>query len=339
MEGITITWQIILMILLLLCSAFFSGSETALMAVSRVRVHQLEKKYPRRAKMVEGILEKPEKLIGTILLGNNLVNVAMSAIATALAISLWGDTGVIYVTLGLTVIILLFAEITPKVYAKFRNDVISINVAPALKIIMTVFNPVVAVVTFIARKLLLVLGIDIAKMKRPLVTEAEVKTLIDIGREEGTITADEKEILARVFTLNDKTVGDVMIVKNRMVTLNTDDTIDQVLKTITKNGYSRYPIRSGTSTEISGFIHAKDLLGKTGDRKLGALKTIIRPAYFIPVDRKIDSQLRRFKARKLHQAVVVDKEGDVAGLITLEDILEQMVGSIDDEYDIQIVTK
>ncbi len=334
MEGLGIAPQIILLVLLLFCSAYFAGSETALMAVSRVRVHQLGKKFPRRSKIVEGILEKPEQLIGTILLGNNLVNVAMSAIATALAISLWGDTGIVYVTVVLTVVILIFADITPKVYAKYHNDMVSIYTAPALKVIMAVFNPVVVVIAFIARKLLLVLGIDIAKMKRPLVTEAEVKTLIDIGREEGTITADEKEILARVFTLNDKTVGDIMVGKKDMAVVNSDNTIDQVLKTIKKAGYSRYPVRSGKSPDIIGFIHTKDLLGKTGGRKLGALKTLIRPAYFIREDKKIDSQLRGFKKRKLHQAVVLDKKGDVAGLITLEDILEQMVGSIEDEHDV-----
>jgi putative hemolysin len=333
MEGLAIAPQIILLLVLLLCSAFFAGSETALMAVSRVRVHQLGKKYPRRAKIVEGILEKPEKLIGTILLGNNLVNVAMSAIATAIAISLWGDAGIIYVTVALTVTILIFADITPKVYAKYHNDMVSIYTAPALNIIMKVFNPVVEVITFIARKLLLVPGIDIAKIKRPLVTEAEVKTLIDIGRKEGTITADEKEILARVFTLNDKTAGDVMVAKDRMATLNSEDSIDRTLKTIKKHGYSRYPVRRGKNPEIIGFIHAKDLLGKTGGRRLGAYKRLIRPAYFIPEGKKIDSQLRSFKMQKLHQAVVLDEKGEVAGLITLEDILEQMVGNIEDEYD------
>lgn len=333
MDSLTITWQIVILVLFLGCSAFFSGSETALMAVSRIRLHQMKKKNPRRVKITEGVLAKPEKLIGTILLGNNLVNVAMSAIATAIAISLWGNAGIIYVTLALTVIILIFAEITPKVYARYHNDSISINTAPVLRVIMTIFNPVVVVVTYIARKLLLLAGIDITKAKTRLVTEAEVKTLIDIGREEGTITAEEKKILARVFTLNDKTVGDIMIPEKGMVTLSMDDSIDHALKTIKKYGYSRYPIRRSDSREIIGFIHAKDLLGKTGGRKLGALKKLIRMAYFVPEDKKIDSQLRSFKSRKLHQAIVLNSEGEVAGIIMLEDILEQMVGSIEDEYD------
>jgi len=332
MEGITITPYLILLLVLLFCSAFFAGSETALMAVSRIRLRQLEGQYPKRVHIAEAILDKPEKLIGTILLGNNLVNIAMSAIATAIAISLWGDAGIIYVTVALTVIILIFGDIIPKVYAKYRSDRISILVAPALRVIMVVFQPVVFVLTYIAQKLLLLTGIDIAKVKRPLVTEAEVRTLIDIGWEEGAITDGEKQMLSRVFTLNDKAVGDIMVPRRRMTMLSSEDTIDQALRKIHRSGYSRFPVRRG-SGEIIGFIHAKDLLGRTGGRKLASLRRVIRPGYFIPADRKIDRQLRDFKSQRLHQAVVLDKEGEVAGLVTLEDILEQMVGSIEDEYD------
>ncbi len=333
METLAIIPQVILLALLLLFSAFFAGSETALMAVNRVHLRRSARQHPRSVKLVERVLEKPEGLISTILLGNNLVNVAMSAIATAIAISVWGDTGIIYVTVALTAIILIFADITPKVYAKYHSERISIITAPALRIIMTISRPAVAVLTYISRNILLLLGIDIRKIKRPLVTEEEVKTLIDIGREEGAITADEKEILSRVFTLNDKTVGDVMIPRRRMVTLSSDSSIDQALKKIRKYGYSRYPVRKGESGEIIGFIHAKDLLGKTGHRRFGSVPRLIRPAYFIRENRKIDVQLRNFKRQRLHLAVVLDEKGEVTGLITLEDVLEQMVGSIEDEYE------
>ena len=333
MDGLSIAPLIILLIVLLACSAFFSGSETALMAVNRLRLKQLEKKHRSAVHIVSRILEKPERLISTILLGNNLVNVAMSAIATAIAISLWGDSGIIYVTVILTVIILIFAEITPKVYAKYHNDRISLIAAPVLRIIMVIFHPFVVAFTFVARYILLALGIDINKTKRPLVTEAEVKTLIQMGWEDGSITADEKRLLSRVFTMNDLTVGDIMIPGKKMVILSSDTPVAQALKTIRKKGFSRYPVSRGKSREIIGFIHAKDLLGRSGAGKLGTLHRVIRPAYFIPDDKKIDVQLRAFKARKLHQAVVLDGNGEVIGLVTLEDILEQMVGSIQDEYD------
>jgi Mg2+/Co2+ transporter CorB len=331
------TTLLIVIVLLLGCSAFFSGSETALMTVNRIRLRQLGKKYMRSERMVEGILVRPERLIGTILLGNNLVNVAMSAIATYLAIQWWGNNGVAYVTVVLTILILIFAEITPKVYARYHSERISVLTAPILKGIMTIFQPVTTGVTWVTQKLLLVLGIDISKMKRTAMTEAEVKTAINIGWEEGSITAEEKEMLFRIFTLNDKSVADVMIPKKRMVTLRSDYTIDQALRTIKRYGFSRYPVRKGRTQEIIGFIHAKDLLGKKGNTKLVSklvsMKKLVRPVYFIPQDKKISAQLRHFKGRKLHQAIALDEKGDVTGLITLEDILEEMVGSIEDEFD------
>jgi putative hemolysin len=320
-------------VVLLGCSVFFSGAETALMTVNRQRLRQIARKHTRSVKIVEGILVKPERLIGTILIGNSLANVAMSAIATAIALSLWGEKGIVYVTVGLTVIMLIFAEVTPKVYARYHAERISVLTAPILRVIMTIFHPVTVAVNFIVKNLLLLLGIDISKVKRHIVTEAEVKALINISWEDGSISAEEKEMIARVFTLNDKAVADVMIPKKRMVTLRSDYTIDQALRTIKRNGYSRYPVRKGQSQEIIGFIHAKDLLGKKGSKKLSTMRKLVRPPYFIPETKKINSQLRHFKSRRLHQAVVLNEEGDIRGLITLEDILEQMVGSIEDEYD------
>jgi putative hemolysin len=337
MNNLGVTPQVTLLILIVVllgCSAFFSGSETALMSVNRIRLRRIAKKHYRSVRIVEGVLERPERLIGTILLGNNLVNVAMSAIATVLAIRWWGDSGVIYVTIFLTVLLLIFAEITPKVYAKYHSERIAIITGPILKGIMTVTHPVTTGVTWVVRKLLLVLGIDISKNRRAIMTEEEVKTAINIGWEDGSITAEEKDMLSRIFTLNDKTVADVMIPRKRMVTLRSDYTVDEALRTIKRNGYSRYPVRKGKTQEIIGFIHAKDMLGKKGKNKLSTMKKLIRPVYYIPEDKKINSQLRHFKARRLHQAIVLDEQGDVTGLITLEDILEQMVGSIEDEYDV-----
>jgi Mg2+/Co2+ transporter CorB len=336
MHGIGVTSQVTLLILIILllgCSAFFSGSETALMTVSRIRLRNASKKRSRSVKIVEGILVRPERLIGTILLGNNLVNVAMTAIATVLAIRWWGDNGVIYVTVFLTILLLIFAEITPKVYARYHSERISLITAPVLKGMMTIFQPVTTGVTWVVQKLLLLLDIDITKIKRTVMTEAEVKTAINIGWEDGSITAEEKEMLSKIFTLNDKSVADVMVPRKRMITLRSDYTIDQALRTIKRNGYSRYPVRKGKSQEIIGFIHAKDLLGKKGHKKLNSMKKLIRPVYYISEDKKISAQLRHFKGRKLHQAIALNEKGDVTGLLTLEDILEEMVGSIEDEFD------
>lgn len=324
----------IILVALLGLSAFFSGTETALMAISKLRLRHLAENKPIRAKLLERMLKKPERIIGTILLGNNLVNVAMSALATAMAISVWGEAGIIYVTAVITLAILIFAEITPKVYAKYFNERVSLITAPALNVIMLVLHPFVWAVTFISKKILYLIGVDVSKDKRPLMTEEEIITCIKMGWDEGAITAEEKNILSRAFTLNDKTVKEVMVPKEKMITLNADTSIEDAFKVILKTGHSRFPILEKNASDIIGFIHVKDLF-QLMDKKTRArsLKMIIRPPFLVSEDIKIDALLRSFKARKLHQAVVLDQEGNVSGLITLEDILEELVGSIQDEHD------
>lgn len=325
----------IVLLALLALSAFFSGSETALMAISRLRLRHLAETKPKKARLVEGILNKPERLIGTILFGNNLVNVAMSALATALAIAVWGERGIAYVTAVLTLAILIFAEITPKVYAKYFNERVAFVSAPILRVIMLLFSPVVQGVTYISSKMLLLLGIDVSRIKAPIMTEDEIKTCIKMGWDEGAITSEEKKMLSRVFTLNDKTVGEVMVPRQEMTTISKDASIEEALRVIMKTGYTRFPVRRETESDLVGFIHAKDLFRLISDKNssLSSLSKILRPPYFVPADRKIDSQLRSFQAKKLHQAVVLNHRGEVVGLITLEDILEELVGSIQDEHD------
>ncbi|MDY6879268.1 MAG: CNNM domain-containing protein [Desulfatiglans sp.] len=333
MGEIGAVFMVITIAVLLALSAFFSGSETALMAISRLRLKHVAETRPVRAKLVQRILAEPEKLIGTILLGNNLVNVAMSALATAFAISIWGDRGIIYVTGILTVAILIFAEITPKVYAKYFNERVSFVTAPILNVIIILFNPFVAVVTYISNRLLYLIGIDVSKVEHPVMTEEEILTCIKMGWGDGAITSEERSMLSRVFTLNDKTVGEIMIPKEKMIILNADAAIEEIHKVILRTGHTRFPIRKGPDGDIIGFIHAKDLFQFTDKKSPDFVKEIIRPAYFVSPNKAIDAQLRAFQARKLHQAVVKDEAGKVAGLITLEDIIEELVGSIQDEHD------
>ncbi|MBW1783582.1 MAG: DUF21 domain-containing protein [Deltaproteobacteria bacterium] len=321
------------LLILLVLSAFFSGSETALMAISRLRMKFLSETKPRRVAMVEKILSRPERLIGTILLGNNLVNVAMSAISTALAISFWGEKGIVYVTGILTVVILLFAEITPKVYAKYFNERVSMITAPILNGIMWVLTPFVVAITYVSNRLLLLVGIDVSKIEKPLMTEAEIHTCIRMGWDEGAISSHERDILPRVFTLNDKSVGDVMIPKSEMKTMHMGASIQEAIGIVSETGFSRFPVWGTDPDQIIGFIHAKDLFGVLANRHHASLEEILRPPEFTPADRKIDQQLRTFKQRKVHLAVVLEQGGNVVGLVTLEDILEELVGSIEDEHD------
>ena len=325
--------MIFILIILLAFSAFFSGSETALMAISRLRLRHISETKPKRAGYVEKLLEKPERLIGTILLGNNLVNVAMTAIATALAISIWAEKGIIYVTIVLTIIILIFAEITPKVYAKYFNEQVSLITSPILNVIMLFLSPFVNLITYISNKLLLIVGVDVSKERKPLMTEEVIKTCIKMGSEDGSISDEEKRMISRVFTLNDKTVGQVMVPKDKMVILNANSQVKEIFGVVLKTGHSRFPIKESLDEDVIGFIHTKDLFKLIEKRKSGSARKIMRPVYFVPEDKKIDSLLREFQSRKLHQAVVLDAKGKVTGLITLEDVLEQLVGSIQDEHD------
>jgi putative hemolysin len=325
--------MIFILIMLLAFSAFFSGSETALMAISRLRLRHISETEPKRVRYVEKLLEKPERLIGAILLGNNLVNVAMTAIATGLAISIWAERGIVYVTIVLTIIILIFAEITPKVYAKYFNERVSLITAPILNVILFVLSPFVNLITYISNKLLLIVGVDVSKERKPLMTEEVIKTCIKMGSEDGSISNEEKRMISRVFTLNDRTVGQVMVLKDKMVFLDLNSQAEEIFRIVLKTGHSRFPITEEADGDVIGFIHAKDLFKLIGTKKPVSVQKIIRPAYFVPEDKKIDSLLRGFQSRKLHQAVVLDSKGKVTGLITLEDVLEQLVGSIQDEHD------
>ena len=333
MEQAGLLLSLVVLLVLLATSAFFSGSETALMAISRLRLKVLAEKKPRRVRIVERVLAKPERLIGTILLGNNLVNVAMSALATAFAIGIWGERGIVYVTAVLTLLILIFAEITPKVYAKYFNESVSLITAPVLRILMVLLGPVVSVVTFVSNRLLYLIGIDVAKVKNPLMTEEEVRTCIRMGWMDGAITAEESKMLSRVFTLNDKTVGEVMVPREKMVVLEANASAQDIFEVILKTGHTRFPVVEGEESRIIGFIHAKDLFRLMGEKKSDSVREIVRRASFVAAGRKIDAQLRSFQANRLHQAVVLDQEGEAAGLVTLEDILEELVGSIEDEHD------
>lgn len=324
---------LIALIVLMTMSAFFSGSETALMALSRLSIQRLKETRPRRAGMIETLLDKPEKLIGTILLGNNLVNVIMSVLATILALSLWGEQGIVYVTVVLTLSILIFAEIIPKVYAKYFDERVSMFAAPVLKVVMTAFNPVVVAITYASTRILALLGVDVTKVEAPLFTEAEVRDCIKLAWAGGGITANERSILSRVFTLNDRLVSDIMIPRERMAVINVDASVEEVRAVILKTGYTRFPVSRGETREIIGFLHAKDVLNLSDEKDQGGIATILRPPYFIPESRTIDFQLRYFQAKRLHQAVVIDSGNSPVGLITLEDILEELVGDIQDEHD------
>jgi Mg2+/Co2+ transporter CorB len=322
----------IALVVLIMMSAFFSSSETAFMRANRFRLRTLAEKGSKQAKLVEGILKEPERFISAILLGNNFVNILASAIATALFISFFGERGILYATIAMTVILLLFGEITPKTVAAYRADMVSMLFAQPLRIVLVVLNPFVRVFTFLARGVLLLFGLKAGRHQE--LTEEDVGSVIAIGHEEGFLTEPKARMMTAIMDLDAVPVRKVMLPLNDMVTLSMDSTFDEIVKTIATKSYSRYPVYKETSDNIVGYLHIRDVWTHLERRDAFHVRDCMREAHFVPETKSIFTQLVDFQNMRLHMAFVVDEYGTVKGGITLEDIIEEITGDIADEHDI-----
>ena len=317
---------------LIASSAFFSGSETALMAVDRWRIRHLGRKGGRRARLVEKILGEPEKLIGAILLGNNLVNVAASAIATSLAIRFIGEGGVIWATLIMTLVILIFAEITPKTIAAYYPERVAILIVQPIYAIIKVFYPLVRIISAISDRLLALLQLEKPDDKSISGVE-EIATMIQVGAEEGVLKKRDEAMIQAVLALDRIPVESVMLPMRDVVAFEIDTPFEEVLMAVKKSEFSRYPIYKERRSEVVGFMHIRDLLKWQGTASEFALAGIMRRASYVPEVKSVRRQLVDFQGTRTHLAFVVDEYGEVAGIVTLEDILEEIVGEIEDEHD------
>jgi Mg2+/Co2+ transporter CorB len=326
-------WPIVLLGLILLIgsSAFFSGSETALMAVDRWRIRYLGRKR-RRARLVEKTLGEPEKLIGTILLGNNLVNVAASALATSIAIGLVGEGGVIWATLIMTLVILVFAEITPKTIAAYHPERIAMLVVQPIYVFIKVLYPIVRILSAVSHNLIALL-----RLQKPhdesISSIDEIAAMIRVGAEEGVLRKRDEEMLQAVLALDRVPVESVMLPTRDVVAFEINTPHDQVLAGVKKSEFSRYPVYEENKGNVSGFMHIRDLLKWKGPAREFSLAKIMRQASYVPEGRSVRQQLVDFQKSRTHLAFVVDEYGEVAGIVTLEDILEEIVGEIEDEHD------
>ncbi len=316
---------------LIVSSAFFSGSETALMAVDRWRIRHLGRKG-RRARLVEKILGEPEKLIGAILLGNNLVNVAASAIATSLAIRFIGEGGVIWATLIMTLVILVFAEITPKTIAAYYPERVAILIVQPIYVIIKLFYPVVRIISALSDKLLALLHLEKPDDKS-IYDVDEIAAMVQVGAEEGVLKKRDEEMIQAVLSLDRIPVESVMLPMRDVVAFEIDTPFEEVLMAVKKSEFSRYPIYKERRSEVLGFVHIRDLLKWQGTAREFALAKIMRRASYVPEVKSVRRQLVDFQGTRTHLAFVVDEYGEVAGIVTLEDILEEIVGEIEDEHD------
>ena len=323
--------MLIWLAILLIGSAFFSGAEVALLSLSKFRVKQLSKDKPKAGKNVATVLEKPDSLIGTILVGNNMVNVAGTALATGFAISFFGENGIIVATAIMTLLLLVFSEITPKTYAAYNPEKFSLIAIYPIRFFIFLFYPIVRITTGMANFLLLITGSK-KKSRWSPITEEDIESLIEVGEEEGSLEPDKGRMLSGVFDLSDLTVENIMIPMKDVVGLEAGTDLGEMERIIIQNPYSRYPIYEDHIDHVVGYVHAKEFFKVRISGKV-SVKDIIHPPLFVPESKTIYTQLRDFQKERAHLVFVVDEYGEVRGIITLEDIIEEITGEIYDESD------
>jgi CBS domain containing-hemolysin-like protein len=327
--------ELILIIICLLLSAFFSATETSLISISELKAKHLIEENGSYAKALQLWLLKPNKVLITILIGNNIVNIFSSVLATDLSMKLFGNIQLAITTGIMTFLILLFGEITPKALAKHNYEKLGVIFIKPLKYFYYLFYPVTYILEYFVILLNKITGIKIEKLG-PSITEEEIEFLIKMGEKEGILEYQKKEMLHNVFEISERTAKEVMVPRTDMIVLDVEESFDNMLKIIRDTEFSRIPVYEERLDNIIGILYVKDIL-KHLNLKLDSIKvrSIIRKAYFVPETKKLDELLKEFQLKRIHMAIVVDEYGGVSGIVTLEDIIEEIVGEIRDEYDIE----
>jgi Mg2+/Co2+ transporter CorB len=329
---------ILLAILVLLAlSAFFNGSETALTAASRARMHALEQEGNTKASLVNRLLSQPEKMLGAVLLGNTLVDVLAAALASALATGLVGEVGVIYATMIMTSLIVVFAAVLPKTFALTNPDRMALAVAPIMRVVIWVLTPFTSVFQFVVRGILKLTPSTKDDQANILAAHEEIRGTIELQHKEGAVARNDADMLGGVLDLGDLTIEDIMVHRTKMETIDIDQTPQAVIDAMLKSQYTRVPLWKDEPENIVGILNSKDLLAalaKNGfDPQAIDIGSLAQPTWFVPESTAARDQLNAFLKRKSQLALVVDEYGVVQGLVTLEDVLEEIVGQISDEHD------
>lgn len=325
------TFQLIILVILLMLSAFFSSSETALTTVNKIRLRSLADAGDKRAALVLDVTENhTSKMLSAILIGNNIVNLSASSLATTLAYA-FGGYMVSIATAVLTVAILVFGEITPKNYATLNAEKISLRYIRIIKIFMTVMTPVIFIINLFSRGIMFLLRVDPNSKKKGL-TEDELRTIVDVSHENGVIESGEKELIYNVFDLGDANAKDIMVPRVHVTFANVENTYDELIEIFKEDKFTRLPVYEETQDNIVGIINMKDLLLYDRNEPFN-IRDIMREPHFTYEYKSISELLVEMRASTFNIAIVLDEYGEMAGLITLEDILEEIVGEIHDEYD------
>ncbi len=326
--------EMVLIVVSLLVSAFFSSSETALTSLSKVKVAQLISNDSKNAKYFSIWMKHPNKMLNTILIGNNVANIFASVLAGNVANRISGSSQIAITTAIMTILILFFGEITPKTFAKHNAERLAIICIRPLAALYYVLYPFTYVINAFVKVVIKIMGGEIDK-EQPLITEEELEFLINVGEKEGILEDETKEMMHNILDMKNITVKEVMVPRTEMVAVPLDATFEDIMSVIEEHEYSRIPVYKKDLDHIVGILYIKDLIKHTAREGFNGfdLKKLLRDAFFVPETKNIYDLFKDFQLRRVHLAIVIDEYGGVAGLVTMEDILEEIVGEIRDEYD------
>lgn len=331
--------ELVIIFVCLIFSAFFSGSETALTAVSRPRLFKLAHDGNKSAQRAEKLREKKDALIGGILVGNNVVNIAAASIGTSFAIMHWGEEwGPVYATVAMTLLVLIFGEMLPKTIAIHNAERVSIIVAYPLSYIIRILSPATCLVRWFIQGLLLLFGFDYTKSHSLVSATDVIRGTIELQHSEGGVGKSDRDMLGSILDLNDRELSEIMLHRKHVYAINMADEPEKIIEQAINSAHSRIPIYRESVDNIIGVLHVKDVLKLMSTQKVGFTREMIRRAarkpWFVPETTTLDSQMLAFRARRQHFACVVDEYGAFRGIVTLEDIIEEIVGEIGDEHDL-----
>jgi putative hemolysin len=327
-------WPTIILVILIAASAYFSASETALMSLSKIRIRHMVEEQVKGAEEIQKLIQNPNRLLGTVLVGNTVINIGASALATSLAINTFGARGALISTGVMTVVVLIFAEITPKSLAANNSEAFSLKVIKTMTMCVVILKPIVNIFTYITSIILNIFGVKVNK-DRPFITEEELRTIVDVSEEQGVLEVEEKNMIHNVFEFGDLLVRDVMVQRMDIVGVDISSTIQDIIEVMKEERFSRLAVYNENIDNIVGILNVKDLLFFDYGKEEFSMEKFMREPYYTFEYKNLAKLLSEMKKNRTHMVIVLDEYGGTAGIVTTEDLIEEIVGEIQDEYDKQ----